>query len=73
MALAITVVGEVIILSTEYPHDAVSWAKVYDNFALGWLVDGTAVASAALGDLKSGRKVAGRAVKRQQYTGIFIV
>jgi hypothetical protein len=39
MTLAIPATGEVIILSMEYAPDGVSWCRLWDNHALGWLVD----------------------------------
>jgi hypothetical protein len=44
MTLAIPAVGDVIILSIEYAPDGLSWARLWDNHALGWLIDETVVA-----------------------------
>jgi hypothetical protein len=33
------VIGEVVIVSIEHPAEGVSWAKLFDNYAIGWLVD----------------------------------
>jgi hypothetical protein len=43
MTLAIPAVGEIIVLSMEYAADGVSWVRLWDNHALGWLVDETLV------------------------------
>jgi hypothetical protein len=39
MALAIPAVGEIIIVSIEYAPDGLSWARLWDNHALGWLIE----------------------------------
>jgi hypothetical protein len=44
MTLAITEAKEVIILSIEYAANGLDWARLYDNHALGWLVDETTTA-----------------------------
>lgn len=38
MTVAIPAYGEIIILSMEYAPDGLSWARLYDNHSLGWLV-----------------------------------
>ena len=43
MTLAIPAVGDVIILSMEYAADGLSWVRLWDNHALGWLIDETVV------------------------------
>jgi hypothetical protein len=38
MSLPIPAYGEIIILSVEYAEDGLTWAMLWDNHALGWLV-----------------------------------
>jgi hypothetical protein len=52
--VAIPAVGEIIILNVEYASDGLSWARVWDNHCLGWLVDTAAVdqpPEASIGDM----------------------
>jgi hypothetical protein len=39
MTVAIPASGEIIILSMEYDPTGLAWVRLYDNHALGWLVD----------------------------------
>jgi hypothetical protein len=39
--MVIPAFGEIVIISVEYAADGLAWARLYDNHALGWIVDET--------------------------------
>jgi hypothetical protein len=53
MTVALPAYADLIIVSVEYAANGLDWARLYDNHALGWLIDETTPIPADMADTRA--------------------